>query len=131
VAPRRTRAVLSGQRSALGAKEHGERQSRVGLELGGCRGRGGERVSTWPLRGIRVQHACGGGGCMGYAWSEGGGVVDSAGTRWRVVTEPPWCHHAHMGTRWTRHAALGCRGPLASGPYRFSEFFKIFPSYKL
>jgi hypothetical protein len=28
VAPRRTRAVLGGQRSALGAEEHDERQSR-------------------------------------------------------------------------------------------------------
>jgi hypothetical protein len=38
----RMRAVLGGQRSALGAEECSERQSRVGQELGGHRGRGGE-----------------------------------------------------------------------------------------
>jgi hypothetical protein len=38
----RMRAVLGGQRSALGVEECGERQSRVGQELGGHRGRGGE-----------------------------------------------------------------------------------------
>jgi hypothetical protein len=42
------------------------------------------------------------------------------------VTEPPQCHRAHMGTRWPGHAAFGRRGPLASGPCCFSDFFKIF-----
>jgi hypothetical protein len=76
--------VLGGQRSTLGAEERGERQSRVGRELGGCRGRGGEQVSAWPLRRIRAQHPGGGGGCMGCVWSEGGGqsTTPARGGRW-------------------------------------------------
>jgi hypothetical protein len=69
LAPRRLRAVLDGQRSVLGAEESGERYSRVGQELGGCRGRGGEwglsvaatrdkgATRTWRrrLHGLRVE----------------------------------------------------------------------------
>jgi hypothetical protein len=45
----------------------------VGWKLGGNQGIGGERVSAWPLRGIRARHARGGGGCTSCAWSGGGG----------------------------------------------------------
>jgi hypothetical protein len=97
----------------------------VGRELGGYRGRGGERglslaatrdkgaARTWrrQLHGLHVVQR----------WR----AVDSAGVRWRVVIEPPWCCRMRVGVRWPRHAALGPRGPLASGSYRFSEFFKI------
>jgi hypothetical protein len=38
-----------------------------------------------------------------------------------------------VGTRWPGHAALGRRGPLASEPCHFSEFFKIFkhPNFEI
>jgi hypothetical protein len=127
MALRHTRAVLGGQRSALGTEEGDERQSKVGRELGGCRVRGGVQglgvvatrdkgaAHTWRRRRLH-------GLCVKRRWR----AVDRTDARWRAVIEPPWCHRVCVGSRWPGHAALGRHGPLASGPCRFSEFFKIF-----
>jgi hypothetical protein len=59
-------------------------------------------------------------------------AVDSAGARWRAVTETPQCRRARICLRWPRHAATGCRGPLASGTcHKFSFFqnFKIITNF--
>jgi hypothetical protein len=120
--------------SALETEEHSERQSRVGRERWGIvlsmarrlprkrRGMGLGVAATWDegvartwrrhLLGLRVERR---------RW-----VVDNAGARWRVVTEPSWCRRARL----LGHTAMGHHGPLASGPCHFSDFFQDFPSCK-
>jgi hypothetical protein len=52
--------------------------------------------------------------------------TDSVSVRWRAVAEPPHGRRTSVGTCWPGHAAMGRRGPLASGPCHFSDFFMIF-----
>jgi hypothetical protein len=71
-------------------------------------------ASAWQLCGIRTRYARGGGGCMGCAWSGGGGrSADSANARWWVVTEPPWCRCACVGARWPGHTTMGRKRALS------------------
>jgi hypothetical protein len=49
------------------------RRTRWGGSLVAAEEEVGNEASAWPLRGIRAQHARGGGGCMDCAWSGGGG----------------------------------------------------------
>jgi hypothetical protein len=113
---RRQQQWLARSAMCAAVAEVNGKESRVGRELGGCRGRGGERglgvVATWDtdatrtwrrrLHGLRVER-----------WWR---AVDSAGARWQAVTEPPLCRCTHVGARWSGHAAMGRRGPLARGP---------------
>jgi hypothetical protein len=91
--------------------------------LGGClheEGSGeeekGNSASAWQLRGdkdvVRTWRRRLHGLHVEQRWR----AADSAGARWRAVTEPPWCHRVCVGARWPGHVAIGHRGPLASGP---------------
>jgi hypothetical protein len=85
------------------------------------------RRGTGPQRGrytwIRMRQTHGGGGCMGCAWSRGGGrSADTTNARWCVVIEPPQCRRTSVVARWLGHTAMGRRGPPASGPCHSNSF---------
>jgi hypothetical protein len=86
-----------------------------------------ERRGTGPrcgsYAGLRTWNTHGGSGCMGCAWSGGGGwSVDSVDARWWVVTKPTWHCRTCVGTRWPGHVDMCRCGPLASGPCHSNSF---------
>jgi hypothetical protein len=131
MAPRRTRAVLGGQRSALGAEERDERQSRVGWKLGGYRGTRGKRglgmaatrdkgtTCTWrpQLHGLRVERRC--------------RAVDSADVRWQVVTEPPHCRRVRVSSHWPDTQPWAVVGRWQAGPVVFLNFSRFSNTHTL
>jgi hypothetical protein len=50
--------------------------------------------------GIKARHARGGGGCMHGAWSVGGGLVGSAGARWRAADRATATSAHSRGRAW-------------------------------
>jgi hypothetical protein len=91
----------------------------TGLGVATTRDKGVARTWWWWLQGLRVERR----------WR----AVDSAGARWQAGTKPPQCRRARVGVRRPGHAAMGRRGPLASEPCHFSNFFRIFrlPNFKI